>query len=132
MRELENALQHCLICDNISQERRQTGENEMRNQYAEVLPRSVESKFNSSISEKETGGILTISSNPELSQLEKFVDYEGEKFSAIRKVVDQLDQVTFWRTTEKHDPRNTPGGCFYERQDRCDECGRLVMECICD
>lgn len=68
--------------------------------YADPLPRTLEDLARRKIRPNETGGILTIRDYPQLEQLHPHVDYEGEEFTAMRKQVDQLDQVTFARKKE--------------------------------
>jgi hypothetical protein len=65
--------------------------------YFDSLPLWAGLLFDLELGNQPYGGILTIAEYPLLSQLDTFVGYRGYGWYAIRKKVDQLDQVTVSR-----------------------------------
>lgn len=68
--------------------------------YFEKLTAEIEKVADEKLGWQPFGGILKISDNPILAALEPYVDYRSDRWTATRKIVDQLDQVTFGRITK--------------------------------
>ncbi len=61
------------------------------------MPTHIEDIAEKELAQQPFGGIITLKEYPELHILAPVADYEGESWTATRRIVDQLDQVTFGR-----------------------------------
>ena len=62
------------------------------------MPQNIEQLAEHELAEQPYGGILTIAEYPILRELlPNCIEYVGVRWGAQRRIVDQLDQVTFWR-----------------------------------
>lgn len=62
-----------------------------------ALPKNIEEFADQELSQQPFGGIRTVKGCPVLRALLIGMLYEGERWIAKRRQVDQLDQVTFTR-----------------------------------
>ena len=68
--------------------------------YDETMPKNIEDVADRVLARQKFGGIVTVREYPVLGAMYIGIRYTGELWTAIRRQVDQLDQVTFGRRME--------------------------------